>query len=75
MKITSAIFIAIQLLVLCITKFSFSSALPTPKSGQWTPNTNSKSRESRDSKDKEKDDNKRKYYWAKSTVATYYSED
>ena len=43
---------------MCLINFNLSNALPNPKSSQWTPSSNIKSRDPRSSKDKEKD-NKR----------------
>jgi hypothetical protein len=47
-------FLTFQLLVVCILNLHLSNAMPGPKNSQWTPGSNTKSRDSRSSKEKEK---------------------
>lgn len=47
-------FLTFQLLVICILNLHLSNAVTGPKSSQWTPGSNTKSRDSRASKEKEK---------------------
>ena len=80
MKREMFIVVVVQLVLLCLTNIE---ALPNPKTGQWAVNSNLKSREAREAKDKEKDD-KSKYsvrltfhsfsyfYWLSFTVMTFF---